>query len=76
MSHRQLLTGADVRELFTAVLPDAALDGFIQETGFQERERRLDAKRFLRSTVIAAAAGSGRDGLAILFSDSEGWTGI
>ena len=59
MSPRQLLTGADVRELFTAVLPDEALDRFVEETRFQERQRLLEARRFLRSTVIAASAGSG-----------------
>jgi len=59
MSPRQLLTGADVRELFTSVLPDDVLARFIEETRFQERDRKLEARRFIRSTVIAAAAGSG-----------------
>ena len=59
MSPRALLTGPDVSELFTAVLPDDALARFIAETGFQQRERKLEARKFLRSTVMAAAAGSG-----------------
>ena len=59
MSPRQLLTGDDMRELFTSVLPDDVLARIIDETRFQERERKLEAARFIRSTVIAAAAGSG-----------------
>src|SRR5689334_13794798 len=59
MSHRPLLTGTDVRELFTAVMPDDVLARLIEETKFQERERKLEAARFVRSSVIAAAASSG-----------------
>src|SRR4051812_22303408 len=59
MSHRQLLTGTDVRELFTAVMPDEVLARLVEETKFQERQRKLEAARFVRSSAIAASAGSG-----------------
>ena len=60
MSPRHLLTGADVSELFISVLPDEALSRFVEETRIRERDRKLEARKFLRATVFAAAAGSGR----------------
>ena len=55
------MTGADVREVFETIIPNEALDGLISQSGFQERERKLDARLFLRSAVISAAhQGGGR----------------
>ncbi len=53
------MTGADVREVYEAALPDEALEALIKSTGFQQRERRLLAKEFIRAAVIAAATGNG-----------------
>lgn len=53
------LDAADVREVFETVLPDSALRTAVDATGFQERERKLDAVRLLRSMVIAASTGYG-----------------
>jgi hypothetical protein len=75
MSPRPLLTGADVSELFTSVLPDEALARFVEETRFQERNRKLEARKFLRATVFAAAAGSGGRQSKIMefYFDSGAW---
>lgn len=53
------MTGADVREVYEAALPDEALDPLIRATGFQRRERQLQAKEFIRAAVISAATGGG-----------------
>lgn len=53
------LAGADVREIFETVLPDEFLEGAIQAVGFQQRERKLNAKMLLRSLIIAASTGNG-----------------
>jgi hypothetical protein len=54
-----MLQGSDVREVFEAVLPESALASMVEETGFQKRERKLDAVGFLRAMIIAAASGQG-----------------
>ena len=53
------MRGSDVRQVFETVLPDEALEELIGTFGFQVRERRLDAKLFIRSAVIAASSGRG-----------------
>ncbi len=53
------LTGADVREIFEAVLPEAALREAMMAAQFQQRERKLDALALLRTTILTAASGSG-----------------
>ena len=49
------MTGADVREVFETIIPNEALDALISQSGFQEREHKLDARLFLRTAVISAA---------------------
>src|SRR3989338_9673001 len=46
----------DVREVFETILPDEILMPLVQETGFQERQRKLDSLMFLRSMVMAAGS--------------------
>jgi hypothetical protein len=53
------MRGKDVRAVFDAVLPNEALEDLIESSGFQTRERKLDAKLFIRSTIIAASSGRG-----------------
>jgi hypothetical protein len=60
------MRGSDVREVFESVLPDDALADLISTSGFQERERKLMARTFIRSAVIAAASGHGGRQAAIL----------
>ena len=55
-----------VREIFEAVLPDDALEALTQATGLVQRERKLDAKMFIRSAVISAARGSAGRQAAVL----------
>lgn len=50
---------SDVREVFSTVLPDEVLEPLIAGSGFQQRERRLDAKLFIRSAIIAASSSYG-----------------
>lgn len=59
MHPRLLLDGNDVREVFNAVLPDDEIGRIVGEARFQERQRKLDAVRLVRATVIAAATGYG-----------------
>lgn len=66
------MTGDDVRDVYEAVLPDEALDPLISESGFQQRERLLQAKQFIRAAVIAAATGQGgrqADALRVYFEN-------
>jgi len=60
------MRGVDVQAVFEAVLPDEALDGLISASRLQERERKLDARRFIRSAVIAASSGHGGRQAAVL----------
>jgi len=53
------MRGSEVREVFETILPDEVLEELIRAAGFQQRERKLDGRRFIRSTVIAAASGHG-----------------
>ncbi len=53
------MTGDDVREVFEAILPEEALREIIEESGLQERERKMEARLLLRSIVLAAPTGHG-----------------
>ena len=55
-----------VREVFESVLPDDAIDAIVQASGMQRRERKLDARRFVRAAIIAAASSRGGRQSAIL----------
>ncbi len=41
------------RDVFETTLPGAALSALIEATGFQQRERRLDARALVRSSMIS-----------------------
>jgi hypothetical protein len=60
------MRGEDVRQIFEAVLPDEALKPLIVGSGMQQRERKLDAVRLVRSAVIASANGGAGRQAAIL----------
>ena len=53
------MRGKDVREVFETALPNEALEPIIVSSGFQTRERKLDARLFIRSAIIAASSGHG-----------------
>jgi hypothetical protein len=53
------LLGSDVRKVFETILPDKPLLAIAQRAKLQERVRKLDVVRLLRSMVIAAATGYG-----------------
>ena len=53
------MLGADVREVFEAVIADEALMSLIEHAGFQRRERKLDALRFIRTMIVSASGGRG-----------------
>ena len=62
------LLGTDVRELFEAVLPDAALLSLVDAAGFQQRERKCEALSLIRAMVISASTGSGGRQAAVMTS--------
>jgi hypothetical protein len=49
----------DLRTVFETILPNKVLMDIVEKAGFQERTRKLDALRFLRAMIIAAATGFG-----------------
>jgi hypothetical protein len=53
------LSGDDLQRVFTAALPDDVITKLAKATGLQQRERKLEVVRFIRSMVIAAATGYG-----------------
>lgn len=55
-----------VREVFESVLPDDAIDALVRASGMQQRERKLEARRFVRAAIIAAASSRGGRQAAIL----------
>ena len=48
------MTGNDVREVYEAALPAEALDEMIKASGFQKRQRSLQAREFIRASVGSA----------------------
>jgi putative transposase len=53
------MRGEDVRRVFQTILPDEELMKLVEAGNFQERTRKLDALKLLRTMVIAAATGYG-----------------
>ena len=53
------LSGDDLQRVFTVALPDDVITKLAKATGLQQRERKLEVVRFIRSMVIAAATGYG-----------------
>jgi hypothetical protein len=56
---RFTMTGDDVREVFSEILPEDVLMAAVKEAGLQQRERKLDALVLLRSMIISASTGYG-----------------
>ena len=52
---RVMMTGADVREVFSVILPDDILMAVVKATGLQQRVRKMDALVLLRTMIISAA---------------------
>lgn len=48
------MQGIDVRRVFETILPDEVLLGLVRDAKLQERERKLDALRLIRSMIVAA----------------------
>lgn len=53
------MLGTDVRRVFETILPDKILMKLVRSSKLQERARKLDALRLLRSMIIAASTGYG-----------------
>lgn len=53
------MTGADVREVFEAVLPSDLIDEFAHRFGVVERERVFDVSTFVRCAVMGAGSPGG-----------------
>lgn len=53
------MTGADVREVFEAVLPRDLIDGFARLFGVVERERAFQVSTFVRCAVMGACSPGG-----------------
>ena len=60
------MRGSDVRDVFEQVLPEEALSTMIQQSGLQERVRKLDPVSLVRAAVISAARGGAGRQSAIL----------
>lgn len=54
-----MTTGAELREMMETILPETVLSRVARASGFQQRERKRDAVKFLRTMVIAAASPAG-----------------
>lgn len=68
------MTGAELREMLETILPDETLLRVAEATGFQQRERKRDAVKFLRTMLIAAASPSGGRQADIMRQYFEGGT--
>lgn len=53
------MTGAELREVMTTVLPDDVLLRAIDAARFQQRERRRDALKLVRAMIVSASSPSG-----------------
>ena len=53
------MLGAELRQIMVALLPDTVLGEVAVATGFQQRERKRDAVKFLRAMLIAASSPAG-----------------
>src|ERR1041384_2915086 len=53
------MTGAELRQLMETFLPDTLLGEGAPATGFQQRDRKRDAVKFLRTMLIAASSPAG-----------------
>jgi hypothetical protein len=58
-TREKIMRGADVRRVFETILPDKVLMKLVRKSKLQERPRKLDALRLLRSMIIAASTGYG-----------------
>lgn len=72
-----VLQGEDVREVFEAILPDEALASLMDAAGFQQRQRALHGRAFVRALVLSAAQGDGgRQAGALKYYFEEGHTQV
>lgn len=53
------MTGDKLRQMMETMLPDALLGEVADATGFQQRDRKRNAIKFLRTMLIAASSPSG-----------------
>jgi len=68
-----VLRGEDVREVLETVLADEALQELMDAAGFQQRQRALHGRAFVRALVISAAQGDGgRQAGALKYYFEEG----
>lgn len=53
------MTGDELQQIMEQVLPESLLREVIETSGFERRERKRDALKFLRAMIIAAASPAG-----------------
>lgn len=68
------MTGKDLRTTLETILPEQALQAAIREAGFQERERKRDAVRFVRAMILSASGpyGGRQADVARMYFESGG----
>jgi putative transposase len=53
------VNGNELKEIMETVLPDSALQRVVDAAGFEQRERKRDALKFLRAMLASAASPAG-----------------
>jgi putative transposase len=53
------MTANELKEIMETILPDAVLREAVEAAGFEQRERKRDALKFLRAMIASAASPSG-----------------
>jgi hypothetical protein len=53
------VNGNELKEIMETVLPDSALQRVVGAAGFEQRERKRDALKFLRAMLASAASPAG-----------------
>src|SRR5688500_18888305 len=53
------MTGHELKEIMETVLPDAVLQRAVDAAGFERRERKRDALKFLRAALASASSPAG-----------------
>jgi hypothetical protein len=53
------MTGQELKEIMETVLPESVLQRAVEAAGFEQRERKRDALKFLRAMLAAASSPAG-----------------
>ena len=53
------MTGQELKEIMETVLPESVLQRAVEAAGFEQRERKRDALKFLRAMLASASSPAG-----------------